>query len=172
MKKLLAICLCACLAFGAVGCKKNEEENLTEEPKQEETQPGTTQIPNPVVGFDTLKDAEEAVGFEFAIPSEIEGYGNPQLSVISGEIAQAIFKSEEDANMLTIRKSKGDSDNSGDYNSYETEKTVKVGEREVTLKGKGENFSLAIWNEEDFAFSLGTSGLSEDEMIKLIQDIK
>ena len=64
---------------------------------------------------------------------------------------------------LCYRKSKGIEDNSGDCNVYDREETAKVGENSVTLKGTDEGFTLAVWTDGRYAYSISlTMPLSQD----------
>lgn len=64
---------------------------------------------------------------------------------------------------LCYRKSQGTEDNSGDYNVYDREETAKVGENSVTLKGGDEGFTLAVWTDGGYAYSISlTTPLSQD----------
>lgn len=64
---------------------------------------------------------------------------------------------------LCYRKSQGTEDNSGDCNVYDREKTAKVGENPVTLKGTDEGFTLAVWTDGGYAYSISlTTPLSQD----------
>ena len=64
---------------------------------------------------------------------------------------------------LCYRKSQGTEDNSGDCNVYDREETTKVGENSVTLKGTDEGFTLAVWTDGSYAYSISLSTpLSQD----------
>lgn len=64
---------------------------------------------------------------------------------------------------LCYRKSQGTEDNSGDCNVYDREETAKVGENSVTLKGTDEGFTLAVWTDGSYAYSISlTTPLSQD----------
>lgn len=58
---------------------------------------------------------------------------------------------------LCYRKSQGIEDNSGDCNVYDREETAKVGENSVTLKGTGEGFTLAVWTDGTYAYSISVN---------------
>lgn len=66
---------------------------------------------------------------------------------------------------LRYRKSQGTEDNSGDCNVYDREETTKVGENSVTLKGTDEGFTLAVWTDGSYAYSISlTTPLSQDSI--------
>ena len=58
------------------------------------------------------------------------------------------------ADTLCYRKSQGTEDNSGDYNVYDREETAEVAGNSVTLKGGDDGFTLAIWTDGSYAYSI------------------
>lgn len=78
-----------------------------------------------------------------------------------GEVETAIF-----------RKSTGDEDNSGDYNTYNFTQEIQVSSCKVTLKGNESNYTLAIWSNDNFSYSLAfDNGITEGQWIELIGEI-
>lgn len=72
---------------------------------------------------------------------------------------------------LCYRKSQGTEDNSGDYNVYDREETTKVGENSVTLKGTDEGFTLAVWTDGSYAYSISLSTpLSQGSFQALLEE--
>ena len=72
---------------------------------------------------------------------------------------------------LCYRKSQGTEDNSGDYNVYDREKTAKVGENSVTLKGTGEGFTLAVWTDGSYAYSISVNKpLPQETFMTLLEE--
>ena len=72
---------------------------------------------------------------------------------------------------LCYRKSQGTEDNSGDYNVYDREETTKVGENSVTLKGTDEGFTLAVWTDGSYAYSISlTTPLSQDSIQAFLEE--
>ena len=55
---------------------------------------------------------------------------------------------------VTFRQSLGDGDNSGDYNVYAETEVKEIGGMGVTLKGDGQTYSLVIWSDGTYAYSL------------------
>ena len=126
------------------------------------------QIANPVEEYgmsaDSLEKAQEAVGFEIALPGSIapENY-----IVINGEILEIDFDGGY------IRKATGSDDVSGDYNDYEDVKTADVSGREVTLKGNDGKIMLAIWADGDYTYCISVAnGVAEAEMTSYVDAIK
>lgn len=72
---------------------------------------------------------------------------------------------------LCYRKSQGTEDNSGDCNVYDREETAKVGENSVTLKGTDEGFTLAVWTDGRYAYSISlTTPLSQDSFQAFLEE--
>ena len=56
-----------------------------------------------------------------------------------------------------LRKSQGTEDNSGDFDQYPDVKTLDTAGIDVTLKGAEGQFTLALWQEDGFSYSLRLS---------------
>ena len=126
------------------------------------------QIANPLVEYgsdmNSLAAAQEAVGFTLTVPESVtpENY-----IVIDGTLLEVRF----DGGYL--RKEAGSEDISGDYNVYDTEKTVTADGREITLKGNGDRMHLAVWTDGDYAYCVGVSeGIAEADILSLVSQIK
>ena len=85
-----------------------------------------TQIPNPIVEYKTVEDAEKAVSFKPVMPAKIpDGYKLAFISVISGKTFQLVYENGD--NEITYRVAEGTDDISGDYNVYKNITETKVG---------------------------------------------
>lgn len=83
------------------------------------------------------------------------------------DMAQITYEGQDQT--CTFRKSVGDGDNSGDYNSYPAVETLSAGTVTATLKGTADGFTLALWQDGGFSYSLRLSaGLSAPEWAELI----
>ena len=70
---------------------------------------------------------------------------------------------------LRYRKSQGTEENSGDYNVYDREETAEIGGNSVTLKGGDEGFTLAIWTDGSYAYSISlTTPLSQEAFLAFL----
>ena len=86
------------------------------------------------------------------------------------ELAQISYKGKNQT--LLYRKSKGNEDISGDYTVYGSEIPVTIRNTPVTLKGNENLYTLAIWTNEGYSYSiLLTSGISQDEFTDLISSM-
>ena len=72
---------------------------------------------------------------------------------------------------LCYRKSPGTEDNSADYNVYAQEETLEISGNAVTLKGNDGAYSLAIWTDGSYAYSISvTNPLSDDAFRVLLEE--
>ena len=85
-------------------------------------------------------------------------------------MAEIVYSGE--GQTATFRKSVGSEDNSGDYNAYANIKNIQIGSLTVTLKGNGDEYTLAIWSADGYAYSIGLSnGISELEWYDFISEV-
>ena len=129
-----------------------------------------TQIPNPIVDYETLEEAATAAGVTLKVPENVQGYSEKTFQAIAKEIVQVVYSNNE--NRLFIRKANGDEDISGDYNLYKEEKQVKVGEYDVTLKGNDGKVSTAIWTKGGCTFAvMSDTPMTAEAMEAIIAEI-
>lgn len=126
-------------------------------------------IANGMVEVNSIDELSAAVGFPV---SEVEGLlfavENEVYTSYWDEIAQIEYTGEGET--AVFRKGTGTDDVSGDYNVYSNVKEITVGANTVTLKGNTDSFTLAVWTDGDYSYSLDiSSGLSEDEWTEMIQ---
>lgn len=126
-------------------------------------------IANGMMEVNSIDELSAAVGF---LVSEVEGLlfavENEVYTSYWDEIAQIEYTGEGET--AVFRKGTGTDDVSGDYNVYSNVKEITVGANTVTLKGNTDSFTLAVWTDGDYSYSLDiSSGLSEDEWAEMIQ---
>ncbi len=120
--------------------------------------------------YPSAAELSQAVGFEAAVIANLpfEVTKTEYRSVFG--MAEIRYIGEE--NTITVRKSAGTEDNSGDYNTYETEKTVTTSGTDITLKGNSDGMVLALWTDGTWAYSIRCqSGLSEEVLTGLAEEI-
>ena len=165
-KRLMLILLCTTVvgAFTACGAKSSEtdgagqnESNVVSEVETNdgEADEENTQIANPWVDCASMEDAVKIAGFSFEVPKQIEGYPNQVIQAIENDIIQVIY--DDGTNSIYIRKGAGTEDISGD---------------QVTEKGNDGKVSVAIWNDENYSFCVGTPGMSAEEIAAIIEQVK
>lgn len=118
----------------------------------------------------SVEELSEKVGFEVG---ELSGFPFPVQSVSYyvywGELAQVEYLGEDGESIL-YRKSRGEGDNSGDYNSYANVVTEEVEGIEVTLKGDGEKYTLALWQKDGYSVSFNSSeGMAREEILDVVK---
>ena len=127
-------------------------------------------LSNPFVTYQTLSDAEQAVGFSIELPDE-DWYTRAGIQVMRGKMLQVRCPSDE-GNGAVIRKQAGEADISGDYNEYTDVQTVTIGDVPVTLKGNNGMVSTAIWTANGFSYAvLYEEPHTVEQACKLIEQI-
>lgn len=154
--------LVACLAIVLVGALTlSKLLNISNEP------PAVGN--NDIVEVFSAEELSETVGFEVSEPGNLPF--EPESVVYTAywaEMAEIIYTSGEQT--VVFRKGIGSDDVSGDYNSYELTNEISVNDIDITLKGNGKNYTLAIWTDSEFAYSLSLSeGIGEAAWVSILQ---
>ena len=74
-----------------------------------------------------------------------------------GEIAEIDYTGA-DGQTAVYRKSPGTDDNSGNYESFPDTEQLTVGGVSAAVKGDGTRFTLAVWTDGTYAYSIALSG--------------
>lgn len=154
--------LAACLAVMLVGALTLPNLlNISNEPPVVEN--------NDIVEVSSAKELSETVGFEVVEPGNLPF--EPESVVYTAywaEMAEIVYTNGEQT--AVFRKGIGSDNISGDYNSYELTSKILVNNINATLKGNGETYTLAIWRDGEFAYSLSLSGgIGQAEWINILQ---
>lgn len=146
----LAACLAVVAALFAVPL-------LREQP---DTAPPVQVLP-PFRQVDSLDALSEAVGFPVTEPSALPfDLVNTTYTAYDEGTAEITYTGP-DGQTATYRQSLGTADNSGDYTLYED--TQVVPENNATLKGQDQRYTLALWTDGTYTYSLRlSSALSAD----------
>ena len=172
--KLLTLALCAALTCSLAACGGNNGGKGSQKPDQTAStsavSDASTQIANPFVVCKNLDEAAKVAGFSMTVPEAVKGYTLDEISAVQKNMIQVIYQNGDAT--LSLRKGAGSEDISGDYNQYPEEKTVQVGERSVTMKGKDGKVKVAIWNGDGYAYAVDATGVSEAEMTTLVAGIQ
>ena len=123
---------------------------------QNKPSPGQDPIltaPMAPVECEDLAELEESIGF----PVEDAAKAVPEAEQITyinyaNEIAEINLTRGEQT--ISFRKSKGDEDNSGDYNVYDNTDEVELNGITYTMKGNDGTITLVIWQKDGFSYSL------------------
>lgn len=137
--------LCAATVLSMAACGEKQNETIGAE--------NAVQIPNPFVDCDTLADAAALAGFDIIVPDSVDGYEERAITAMENDMIQVQYFHGDDE--ICIRKATGEEECSGDYNAYSEEKTVTVGDREITLRGNNGKVMVAVWTEGGYSYSIG-----------------
>ena len=136
--------------------------------------PGSTQLPDPWTELDTPEAAAEAAGFDLTLPAEADRFAERVYRVLpsgSAPLLEVLCRTGDDR--LILRKAPGSGDISGDYTAYAQEQVTAVGDRSVTMRGADGRFSLAVWTDGGYAYSVcADTPLSGGDMAALIRQIR
>lgn len=173
-KKVTLMILCAATMLSMTACGDKEDKTIGAETasqtvvQNEEKIPtdgaattttedivigDNTQIPNPFIDCDTLADAAALAGFDMIVPDSVDGYEERAITAMENDMIQVLYLHGDDE--ICIRKAAGEEECSGDYNEYSEEKTVAVGDREITLRGNNGKVMVAVWTEDGYSYSIG-----------------
>ncbi len=146
--------------FSLLSCDVVSEENVIS------IAAGTAvQLPNPMVEYETLADAEKAVGFAVSAPDALNNIDS--IFVINGTLVEVNY-----ADGTSLRMAKGAEDISGDYNSYSKVESFELGEFSVSVKGDGNKIQLATFHDAAYGYSLSfENGVSLEKVKDLISSI-
>lgn len=143
--------LAACLAILLVGAAALPK--LISSPAPEESE---TTIANGMVEVASKEELSEAVGFPVKSAQSLPFF--PQSIYYTsywGEMAQIDYANG--GSMACFRQSLGEEDNSGDWSEYPAQKSLTVNGCAVTLKGEADSYTLAIWQDGTYSYSLSLS---------------
>lgn len=144
-------------------------DTITIDPEAKTEDGDSTQIPNPLTGHESLAELAKAVGFDIKAPTVPAGYAAAAYIDISGELAEVFYENGSDT--LLYRVSKGEGDNSGDYNTYSTNKTVNVNGVSVEMRGN-DKVNVAVWSNGGFAHSVSSEqGIAEADVIAAVNSV-
>ena len=143
----LAACL-AVLLMGAMALPK-----FISSPVPEESE---TMVANGMVEVTSKEELSEAVGFPVKSAQSLPFF--PQSIYYTsywGEMAQIDYANG--GSTACFRQSLGEEDNSGDWNEYPAKESFTVNGCAVTLKGEADSYTLAIWSDGTYSYSLSLS---------------
>ncbi len=133
---------------------------------------GDTIFINPdIIEVSSAEELSGEVGFEISELNDLPFVSERQTYTAFGrEMAQIIY--EGGGQSAVFRKSIGKEDNSGDYNSYPETVEISAGDSEVTLRGADALYTLAVWNDNRYSYSIQLSqGLSVEEWKTVIEGV-
>lgn len=144
--------LAACLAILLAGAAALPR--LISNPAREEE--SETMIANGMVEVSSSDELSKAVGFPVKSAQTLPFF--PQSILYTsywGEMAQVDYANG--GSSACFRQSLGEEDNSGDWNEYPAQEALSVKDLSVTLKGEPDSYTLAIWCDGTYSYSLSLS---------------
>lgn len=145
---------------------KTSGDTITINPDAKTEDGDSSQIPNLLTAHDSLAELAKAVGFDIKALTVPAGYEADAYIDISGELAEVFYVKGDDT--LVYRVSRGEGDNSGDYNIYSNKKTVDVNGVSVELRGN-DKVNVATWSNGGFAYSVSAKQrISETEVAAVV----
>ena len=143
--------LAACLAVLLVGAMALPKFISSPVPEESETM-----VANGMVEVTSKEELSEAVGFPVKSAQCLPFF--PQSIYYTsywGEMAQIDY--ENGGSTACFRQSLGEEDNSGDWNEYPVKESFTVNGCAVTLKGERDSYTLGIWSDGTYSYSLSLS---------------
>lgn len=171
--KLLSMAACLAVIIAAASALRSPAQVSTSDDLQtnEGDTPGFVQGGADIVELDSAAALSAAVGFEV---NDIDLPFTPeQTEYISywHELAEIDYTGEGKA--ACYRKAAGTEDCSGDYNVYTDVTEFEAGSMTVMLKGDAGQYTLAIWTDGSYSYSLSLSdGLSLSDWQALMNSIQ
>jgi len=120
-------------------------------------------VATPFEQVSSMEEAESKSGFSLDFNSDYDY----KIQVFDYGMIEVIFF-DGSSEVYRIRKDKGVSDISGDYNSYEIVEEIDG----VTYKGNGALISDALWNDGTYSYAIISDGLEKDVMYNLVSSVK
>ncbi len=117
--------------------------------------------------FESIEEANEAADFNLEHSDRLCGY------IPTGYKANSSTIEVEFGTAGYIRKTLGVTDNSGNNSSFDESTEQEINGSTVTLKGKDGNIYLAVWNSNNFAYTISLDengdGVPAEEMAEYIE---
>ena len=170
MKKMIVYAMVAMMAFSICACGSKGDANKRGDQNTSVAE-DSQQIPNPWQDCDSITDAQKNVGFDMNVPDKVGDYTQAWIQTMDKEMIQVDYTSGKDE--LMIRKAASNDDPSGDYNAYNKEETVNVGDLSVTMKGNDDRMNLAVWNDGEYSYSVyASAGMSQEMLAEIVSQVQ
>ncbi len=176
MKKKIALTLTALMALAQVGMAAphghlDAPHHHGDRPVAEvEIMVG---MANPWTDHESLAQAQKTAGVKLDIPAEIaKGRQADFRTLDHGQVLEVIYRDAAGKETARIRKAPGNYDISGDHVGYTSLERVAIGCHEATIKGFDRNFTVAVWEDNGYSYSVSLDKpISRTGMRHLLADI-
>lgn len=143
--------LAACLAVLLVGAIALPQRTSDPVPEASETM-----IANGMVEVTSRDELSKAVGFPVKSAQSLPFFPQDiRYTSYWGEMAQIDYANG--GSTACFRQSLGEADNSGDWNEYPALEKLTASGCAVTLKGETDSYTLAVWQDGTYSYSLNLS---------------
>ena len=157
----VAACLAVMLAGGVLLSQRFWSDPM-EPPPHGATEPDGHYIP-----AESAEDLSRIALFSIEDLQDLPFEPDKTIYSFHSGIAQIWYQGESQE--IIYRKGFGKSDVSGINEDFAQTEVVEAGRQEITLKGDGDIFTLAIWHDEQFSYSiLLLKGTTEAEWQKIL----
>ena len=158
--------LAACLAVLLAGALTLP--GLLSTPAQKEPE---TMVANGMAELPSRSDLSDAVGFPVKSAETLPFFPREiHYTSYWGDMAQIDYTNEDAS--ACFRQSLGTDDNSGNWNEYPAQCDLSVGTLSVTLKGDVSQYTLAVWTDGTYSYSLSLSaGQPAEVWQKIIEGV-
>lgn len=126
---------------------------------------------SPVQSANSVDELRKIASFDFSVPKYVpDGYRPYDYSLIFGSVVQIKYNSKNDC--MTFRTGPGKAGSDGDYNIYDKEEQVEIGEKSVVLKSNDDIYQSAVWEDDSMSYSVRSeNGIEKDELTKTIDSV-
>ena len=120
------------------------------------------------VDVHSLQALSQFVGFEVELLTELPfDVIETQYAAYGQDLAEVKYVGKTQS--LVFHKIAGNTDPSGDYTAYSDTLILEVGRISVTLKGESGMYSLAVWQDGEYSYSLKSDmPFSNDEWVSIL----
>ena len=131
-----------------------------------------TELANPFVTCATLAEAEQIAGFSLKLPDRLPNWvQQTAIQAVDSDLIQVTYEGQ--GQELMIRKGTGSGDISGDYNAYDSQKTVTVDGCQVTVKGTDGKMVVAVWTRDGYTYAVSAApGMELEDLTALAAAIR
>ena len=133
------------------------------------------QTGNPWQEVSSIEEAEALTGFGLVLPAPKAPYTAEVIRVLNREVISVTYMREEGGEIgYELRKEKGETDPSGDFNEYAETTEKRVDGINVTLRGENGRWFLATWTRDGYSYSVEAQAhpMTEEELSEPVKTVR
>ena len=137
---------------------------------RKETESEQVFVGNGIEECSSIESLSANVGFPVADLSDLPfAVNHTEYLSYWGDLAEIDYQGADGT--ACYRKSKGEEDNSGDYNEYAEVRTLEAEGFSVTVKGENGTYRLAVWQKDGYSYSLSLEkGADAETFLKIAEE--